>query len=105
LSLPYDVGRRFPRGEEKIIAKFADESDATEFMEAKVAWDHKTKVNSIYRLYHDEEILKEADASEHQTLESSDVGSGQRFSPTPLANSPKPAGSVPYRKEDDIDDE
>ena len=107
MSLDYDITRQFERGAEKIIAKFSDKNDALEFMEAKVAWDHKTKVHTIYRLFHNRKMIKEADAELQETLDSDGgAGIGKRAGLTPLATSPRPAGgSIPYQHEDDIDDE
>lgn len=107
LSLDFEITRQFERGIEKIIAKFSDENDAMEFMEAKVAWDHKTKVHTVYRLFHDRKKIKEVDAEQQETLDSDGgMGSTKRSGLSPLATSPRPAGgSVPYRHEDDIDDE
>jgi hypothetical protein len=107
LSLDFEITRLFERGTPKTIAKFSDENDAWEFMEAKVAWDHKTKVHTIYKLYHNGELIHEANAVEHETLDSGSTGSGKRSGFSPLPTSPKPTGGPPtYRHdEDDIDDE
>lgn len=109
MSLDFEITRQFERGIEKTIAKFSDENDALEFMEAKVAWDHKTKVHTIYRLFDvaNEKMIREADSEQQETLDSDGgAGTGKRAGFTPLTTSPRPAGGIPsYRHEDDIDDE
>ncbi len=107
MSLDFEITRQFERGTEKIIAKFSDENDAVQFMEAKVAWDHKTKVHTVYRLFRNRKMITEADSQLQETLDSdSGAGTGKRAGFTPLATSPKPAGgNMTYRHEDDIDDE
>jgi hypothetical protein len=114
--LSFEISRQFQQNNEEIIAKFKNEKDALEFMAAKIIWDHKTKVQTVYKLYQDKKIIKTIDAMRQETLDSSGdsdggssggqgSGAGKRFNPTPLATSPKPAGSVPYRQnEDDTDD-
>jgi hypothetical protein len=106
--LPFDISRQFQQNKEEIIAQFKNEKDAQEFMEAKVNWDHKTKVQTIYRLYENNQIKKKVDALKQESLDSSggEQGAGRRTGPSPFSTSPKPPGSGPARKpEDDIDDE
>ncbi len=109
MPLDFELTRQYERGTEKIIAKFSDEHDALDFMEAKVAWDHKTKVPTIYKLYHEGEVTAEANAAENETAGGASgggTGAGKRAGFSPLATSPRPSGGkVPFRHEDDIDDE
>lgn len=102
--LHYKITKQFLHNRETDLAKFANIEDAAEFMEAKVRWDHKTKVNAIYRLYEDEELLETIDASKQEILESSasSTGKSQQFGPTPFSSSPKPAGANLTYKKDNI---
>jgi hypothetical protein len=104
LALVYELSKQFPFKVEEIIAKFAHEKDAVEYMNDRLDKDHKTKVDTTWRLYHQSEVIREVAAAKFESKSASDVGSGKSFSPTPLATSPKPAGSIPFRNSLDDDD-
>ncbi len=104
MALPYQVTKQFKDGIEKLIAAFSDENDAVEFMNAKLAWDHKTKVATIYRLYAHSDVIKEINAIEYETVQSAEARE-DKSSITPFGTSPKPAGIPSHKKREDIDDE
>jgi hypothetical protein len=104
LALQFQLTKQFISGIEKLIAAFADDKDALEFMDAKVAWDHKTKVEAIYRLYSHSDVIKEVNAKEYESVHSAETHEKQS-SITPFGTAPKPAGLPPSRRHEDIDDE
>lgn len=108
LTLAYEVTRQFSYGTEKVIARFAEANDADEFMEVKADRDHKTKVASVYRLYNMGEKMKEIDAITHESSNQGaeqSAGAAQRFSPSPLSTTPKPAGFTSSFKNNPNDDD
>lgn len=104
MALPYQITKQFKEGTEKLIASFSDEKDALEFMDAKIAWDHKTKVATIYRLYHQSDVIKEVNAIEYETVQSA-ASHEEKSNITPFGTSPKPAGFPAHKKREDFDDE
>ena len=101
MALIFEVTKQIGQSVEQVKAKFADGKDALEFMNAKVAWDHRTKVRSIYRFYRMGEMEKEVDAALHESIDNHEHegapagNSGQRSGMTPLANAPRPPGTPP----------
>ncbi|MDX2165338.1 MAG: hypothetical protein SFW07_08025 [Gammaproteobacteria bacterium] len=104
MALPYQLTKQFKEGTEKLTASFSDEKDALEFMDAKIAWDHKTKVATIYRLYFHSDVIKEINAIEYETVHSAHFQE-EKSSITPFGTSPKPGGFPTTKKREDIDDE
>ena len=103
MALLFQLTKQFANGTEKLIAAFADNKDALEFMDAKIAWDHKTKVETIYRLYLHSDVVKEVNAKEYESVHSAESHDKQS-SISPFSTSLKPAG-LPTSKKEDIDDE
>lgn len=103
MALQFQLTKQFKESVEKLIAAFADNKDALEFMDAKIAWDHKTKVEAIYRLYSHSDVIKEVNAKEYESVHSAESHDKQS-SISPFSTSPKPAG-LPTSKKEDIDDE
>ncbi len=105
MSLDFKITRQFGRGDEKTIAKFCNENDALEFMEAKAAWDNKTKVDTAYRLYQDDEQVKAIDSKEYENDNSGQQSAGKGYRVSPFSNAPKPpGGNFPGRSIEDEDD-
>ena len=114
--LKFKLKRQFHQAlKEHLLAAFAEEKDGLEFMQSKLAWDHKTKVNAFYRLYHDEDLIREADSALQETLSSlegtTSAGANggtqsSRFSPSPFSSASQPAGTKSsFRKDQEQDDE
>jgi hypothetical protein len=103
LALQFQLTKQFINGVEKLTAAFADNKDALEFMDAKIAWDHKTKVETIYRLYSHSDVIKKVNAKEYESVNSAD-NHEKHSSISPFSTSLKPAG-LPTNKKEDIDDE
>lgn len=104
MALQFQVTKQFADSVEKLIAVFADEKDALEFMDAKISWDHKTKVDTVYRLYSHSDVIKEVNAKEYESVHSAETHEKQS-SITPFGTAPRPAGLPSSRKHEDIDDE
>jgi hypothetical protein len=107
MALPFDLTRQYEKGIEKVIAKFAEEKDIREFMQSKTAWDHKTRVSSIYRLYANNQVICEINTAEQESVRTAEQTSQRKsFGPTPLATTPSPFGSTlpPSSRNEDQDD-
>ena len=107
-TLAFELTKQYSSGSEKVRAMFVDEKDAAEFMEAKIAWDHKTKVQAIYRLYSDGILLAEIDSFQYETLSSAGQGDiGSSATSNSSAPRPTPGGmpKTPYSSGDLDDDD
>jgi len=105
LALVYELTKQFPFKVEEVIAKFTHEKDAVDYMNERLDRDYKTKVDTIWRLYHQSQLVQQVESAKFESKSTTEVGSGKSFSPTPLATSPKPPGSVPYRQAHDEDED
>lgn len=102
LALQFQVTRRFSEGADKLIAAFADETKALEFMNAQIAWDHKTKVNTVYKLFSNSDLLKTVNSQEFESVESAEQHASesrdQHSNLSPFNTSPRPPGTIPGKK-------
>lgn len=98
----YRVTKQFPRGPEIDQQKFFKLDQAERFIQEKLAEDARFKLQTIYRLYDDlDMLLKEYSAATDAPVTSGGgaasgrPGSSQTFSPTPFNTSPRPGGMPP----------
>ncbi len=105
--LHYKVTKKYQRGPEQAIAKFHNLDDAKLFIEAKLEWDQRYKVEVNYILYDFDDVLEEYGSGSATSGGASSQGQGaqqtnsQVFSPSPLQMAPRP-GSVPYSSFKDV---
>lgn len=104
----FKVSKRLGRNETE-LQRFVKLTDAEQFIFEKLREDQTYKVISSYAVYEGFDLLKEYTEKdlppEVQASGAGQAGSGQSFSPTPLAMSPRPA-SLPRSgfKDEEKDD-
>lgn len=101
----YRVTKQFPRGPEIDQQKFVKREMAEQFIQEKLQEDARFKLQTIYRLYDDlDMLLKEYAAGDanasvsgsgSDSASSGKPGGTQRFSPTPFNTAPRPGGVPP----------
>lgn len=90
----YQITKAYGRGTGVAVAQTIEKNDAILLIKAKLAADSALKVQTTYRLLEMGEVLQEfnsgSDSQESSGTEQQ--GTGQRFSPSPLSNAPRPPG-------------
>ena len=106
----FKVSKQFARGPESIVQTFKTYQEAETFIQAQLLQDKHYNVQSTYRIYEFDEVMKEftqADVKiENEDTSSTRSGKGQTFSPTPFNTKPQPRG-LPHTwiKDEPEDDE
>lgn len=109
----YKVTKQFSAGggKEQPLRQFKSLAEAKSFASESAEGDAVMKIQAVYRVYEFDDLLATIDSNNIQpTSKSSDaggsqgMGSGARFSPTPLEMSPRPKGTAPRVWSEDKDD-
>lgn len=99
--LPFKVTKRYGKGGDTQVAMFKELTDATFFIEKKLADDAALKVKITYQILDGFDVMKtfepieEGAGGQASGGGASSAGSSAGFRPTPFNTSPRPGG-VPH---------
>lgn len=93
--MQYKVTKQYTRGPETTLQTFKQYDEAARFIQTKLAEDIRFNVQSVYRIYEFDDLLKEftqADAKvtsfSSTSSQGAQAGQTQRFSPSPFNLTP-----------------
>lgn len=109
----YKVTKQFSAGggKEQPLQQFKSLAEAKSFATENAESDAAMKIQAVYRVYEFDDLLATIDSNTIQPKSKSTdasgsqgMGSGARFSPTPLEMSPRPKGTAPRVWSEDKDE-
>lgn len=95
MKFPFKITKQFTKDEEKDVASFAEFKNAMEYIQWCLEKDAALKIESIYRLYNQENNTVQKFSSSN-IKSSPSRGPQAQFKPTPLQMKPRPPGVMPY---------
>lgn len=110
----YKVTKKYGQGPETPGESFKTLDEAVAFAQQSAESDAAMKIQTIYRIYEFDDLLREIDSTKieiggkQDQAEQSSQGAGQTsgFRPTPLNTAPRPKGAIqPWDKKDKDEDE